>query len=501
MQNRGITRRHILKMSGVAGMGLAMVACQPKIVEVEKVVEKVITHEVEKEVVRRETVIVSERVVQEVTPTPQPRQAGQTVVIRYGTFWPMLRIEYMNQGLAVFHQENPDIKVTIEMGGGVYRDKLTTQMAAGTEPDTGITDTYAMRRFYDAGLILDMMPSFEKAGIDVLKEYTVLGHEMVGNKLFGVPWTTYSHGLFYNKQMFTEFGVPDPYDDLGGYWSFDQFTAALRKIKEASGGKVFPLSVDLMSLDYSAVDFIYGMCGQLYDFVEQQYTFSYPRTIAAIEYLVDLYHEGLIIDAESASATEMAGMLDPFSGGAVAIYKGSTGIVGQTTERVGDRFQWDIARCPTTTGAQDETVSYVSADSNYASSRTKYPEESAKLLMFLAGDVMQGILSKARVGMCALKRALRIEGGFLTPPPTNIGMMLEPWDTGRFVPRLVHYNALACTKIPTREMEYVLQGQKTVEEACNTMDQDMNPMVEFKEPFVPQSEWLLAFPGSVASCK
>ncbi len=60
------------------------------------------------------------------------------------------------------------------------------------------------------------------------------------------------------------------------------------------------------------------------------------------------------MDSESRSASSLAGMFDPFSGGAAAMFKDSTGRVRSTVTNVADSFDWDITRCPTMTGAENE---------------------------------------------------------------------------------------------------------------------------------------------------
>ena len=500
MLEKRFSRRQLLRLSSLAGAGALIAACQPKVVEVERIVEveKPVEVEVEREVER--IVEVEKEVERVVTPTLRPRAPDEVVHLRYGTFWPMWRIEFMNQGLSIFHAQNPNIRVSIEMGGGVYRDKLTTQFAAGTEAGTGMTDTYAMQRFYDERLILDMMPEFEKDGIDVREEYAILGHEIRGDQLFGVPWVTFSHAIFYNKTMFNEFGIDDPNDDLGGYWDFTQFEQTMRQLREAMDDGKFPLSLNPQSVDYALPEFIYGQCGRLYDFETQLYTMSEPNTVAALEKVMDWYWDELLIDAEGRDAASLAGMLDVFSGQVVAMLKDSTGWLGQTVERVGDSWEWDLTRCPTPTGSPEETMSYVSADSSYVSARSENRLEGVEFVKFLAGEEMQNILSRARFAMPARLASVDIEGGFFTAPPASPSIMVEPWQNRRFVPRLIHHNALEAIRIPTREMDYVLMGEKTVQEACDTMDADMNPLVEFVEPFVPGSQWLIDFPNSVAAC-
>jgi len=502
MSDQRISRRQLLRASCIAGAGLMAVACQPKVIEVTRVVEKEVEKVVTQEVVKKETVVVTQKEVQEkvVTPTRAPKQKGAVTTIRYGTFWPMWRIEILNQGISIFQKQFPEIAVAVEMGGGSFRDKLTTQFAAGTEPDTGITNVYDMQRFYDQNLCLDLLPACEAKQIDIRKDYRLQGVEFSGEHLYGMPWVTFAHGIFYNKTMFKEAGAPDPYDDLGGYWTWDQFLTACKALKEKTGK--FPIEMALNSLYYQAPEFVYGNCGRLYDFANSKYALNEPATVAAIQWIVDnIVKTGYAIDAESSKAATLAGMLDVFSGGAVAMTKQSTGYVKQTLDRVKDSFEWDIARCPTMNGGKDETMSFVSADPNFVSANTVNRDEAVQFILFLAGDDMQNILSKNKLGICSLNRAAQIEGGFLAPPPKNIAMMLEPWASKRILPAFFHYNCNAAQKVMTREMDYVVLEKKTVQEACDVMQKECNDLIEFKTKFVPESQWVIDFPASAGYCK
>ena len=255
------------------------------------------------------------------------------------------------------------------MGGSQYRDKLAVQMAAGTEPDCGISDVFSLGRYADAGLCLDLMPACEANGIDVRANYRLKGVEIWANKLVGMPWVTFGNALYYNKTMFQEVGAPDPYADLGGSWSCDQFVDVCRMLTEGTGKHA--LNVDVSVLHHDCAGFIYGRCARLYDFINYSYTLNEPATVKANEWLVhDLYEPGYIIDPETRDATALAGMMDPFSGGAVAMQRMSAGNVGTTALYVGDSFEWDIAPYPTASGSPDENSSYVSCDPNFVSANT-----------------------------------------------------------------------------------------------------------------------------------
>ncbi len=125
-----------------------------------------------------------------------------------------------------------------------------------------------------------MMPFVEVADIDVEAEYALQGVEFSGPHLYGMPWVTFAHAIYYNRTMFREYGVPDPNDDLGGYWDWGQFESAMRTIKEASEGKVFPLDVNISSVSYHLPEFIYGRCGWLYAFADMSYALNEPATVA-----------------------------------------------------------------------------------------------------------------------------------------------------------------------------------------------------------------------------
>lgn len=498
MLNSQLTRRQILKMSGMAGVGLAMAACQPKVVEVEKVVTQEVEKVVEKEV--KETVVVTEKEIQVVTPTPGPKRAGEVVTIRYGTFWNMDRINIMNKGIRVFQEQVEDVVIAVEMGGSQYRDKLAVQMAAGTEPDCGISDVFSLGRYADAGLCLDLMPACDARGMDIRNDYRLKGVEIWADKLVDMPWVTFGNAIYYNKTMFQEVGAPDPYDDLGGSWSCDQFVDICRMLTEATGKHA--LNVDVTQLHHACAGFIYGRCARLYDFREYSYTLNEPATVQAIEWLLhDLYEPGYIIDPETRDATALAGMMDPFSGGAVAMQHMSAGNVGTTTLYVGDAFEWDIAPYPTISGSPDENSSYVSCDPNFVSANTPKREEAVDFILFCAQEEMQNILSRDKLSLPALKSAPYVEGGFLTPPPNHTAVFDEPWQTGRLVTAFFHHNTLETHKIQAREIEYVMLGEKSVQEACDTMQKECQELISYETRFEPSSQWLLDFPASMGSCR
>src|SRR4030042_4689601 len=137
MQSRGFTRRGVLKSAAFAVVGVIAAACQPKIVEVTREVEKVVketvvvagTPEVVEKVVK-ETVVVKEEVTRAAAPPP-----GRKL-----TLWgPKHFIEAQNDYFtdsALLSAANTNFEVDVQLfPWGDYGTKQNVAIEAGTMPD------------------------------------------------------------------------------------------------------------------------------------------------------------------------------------------------------------------------------------------------------------------------------------------------------------------------------------------------------------------------------
>jgi len=127
MERRRLNRRDFLRLSAAAATGVVVAACAPatpQIVEVEKEVP------VEKEVVR--TVEVEKVVEKVVTPTPRP--APERVTVNYWGHAFMPRVKLDRVYIAEFMDRNPHITVVYENPGD-FSNKWLTAIAAGVGPD------------------------------------------------------------------------------------------------------------------------------------------------------------------------------------------------------------------------------------------------------------------------------------------------------------------------------------------------------------------------------
>jgi len=233
MERRKLNRRDFLRLSAAAATGVVVAACAPatpQIVEVEKEVP------VEKEVVR--TVEVEKVVEKVVTPTPRPAPERVTVNYWGHAFMPRVKLDrvYIEQ----FMEENPHITVVYENPGD-WSNKLLTSLAAGVGPDLFAEWNAYIGIYYYQGMIVPV--DFTSFGMDeaefmdlyIEPENTLQGATFEG-KLYGIPNELSIYAFHTNNKLWEEAGL-DPVADAPKTWE-DLAVIEEKLIKRDSSGKL-----------------------------------------------------------------------------------------------------------------------------------------------------------------------------------------------------------------------------------------------------------------------
>ncbi len=110
--------------------------------------------------------------------------------------------------LEKFEEENPDIKVTVEgVTQDVYDQTLKTKIASDDAPMIFDLNSYVYYKEYgDAGHLYDMSDLEGLSNIDP----SMLPAGQVDGKQWGVPLDVNGYGVFYNKDIFDEYGLEVP---------------------------------------------------------------------------------------------------------------------------------------------------------------------------------------------------------------------------------------------------------------------------------------------------
>jgi len=241
MSQKNVSRRAFLR-TGALGAGAAVLAaCQPKVVEV----EKVITREVEKVV--KETIIVEgtpqvvektvKEVVQEVvTATPGPKERVTIHATGYGEIdqWEFTR--------ALAAEKLPDIDFILDenpwgnSGWDSYADNVVTRIAGGEKLDVVGIAIEGMPLLAHKKVIRELDPFIAadaEARADIEDDFhpTVLKVLQWENKQMLMPQGWNNMMIWYNRALFEEKGVPFPSAD----WTWEDFVETSIALTDVQG--------------------------------------------------------------------------------------------------------------------------------------------------------------------------------------------------------------------------------------------------------------------------
>lgn len=131
--------------------------------------------------------------------------------------------------VAKFEEENPGIKIELNLPGGGYEDMLRVKMAANDMPDLFDTHGWSQLRYgeYVADQKdMDWVQYLDPALDQILKDES--------GKVYAFPLNQAKDGISYNVNVLEKYGVNPPK-------TIDEFMKALETIKDKSKGEVTPL--------------------------------------------------------------------------------------------------------------------------------------------------------------------------------------------------------------------------------------------------------------------
>lgn len=359
MSERQLTRRDFLRRAGIVGAGLtAMLAgCQPKIVEVtkivtekevvketvivEKEVEKEVTKLVEKEVEKEVTKIVEKEVEKEVTKivervvTAVPTPIGD---VNINLFARAGDIAVMKEQLTVdgFYERNPNIKIEY-MGVPSEQEYLTKllTMAAGGRMGSVFWSSIGLcnfQRFVIKDMMIDLTPLIDAEGFDIDDFYadSLVPLTFEGNKLYGLSWRVHPGvgGLIYNVELFEKEGVDPPEDG----WTLDDLVImASAMTKDTTGdGRTDQWGYVQARRDYLGyVLFIRAFDGWGISKDGKTCLFNTPEAMAGLKWFYDTFFTWKI-QPPAAAIEKTIG--DMFFNGKIALQQ--TGMWGQISAQM-----------------------------------------------------------------------------------------------------------------------------------------------------------------------
>jgi multiple sugar transport system substrate-binding protein len=229
--------------------------------------------------------------------------------------------------------EMPDIVENIDtLVNSMAENKVTEDLVPWFGKQDDFTEETFLKQFLDAYRPLDLP-----------------------EEIHGMPVSADAYVLYYNADLFEEYGVDLPTDD----WTWEEFLSASNQITTQGAGQDFGLVLpNLPQPLFNPVIQSFG--GYVYDNEAQTTGIGEPEAIEAWEFLLDPYMDGTYAPFEIASSPDAPGI----ASGRVAMAFSTKRL--STTLRDQLQAEWDVVPMPTlngehTTGGGSYGVSMTSA--------------------------------------------------------------------------------------------------------------------------------------------
>ena len=279
-ENRRLSRRALLKGMALGGTALLLGACQPQVVEVEKVV--------------KETVLVEAK-------APEPVGLKEVTIIYWFAGGQLWEDFYTQKVFPLFYERYPHIKIEHTLIGSwsdLY-NKLVTSTAGGAPPEVARQKDFMTPDFAVRGLQQELTDYVATVNHITDDKYEPLAWKNChwSGKLVALPLHIFIHHVHMSKELFAKAGLvddegmpipPDTWDDVREYGRkiTDPDNQVYGTILRDEGGKEDTVNFFQVWLAQAG--------GQLTDEEYTKFTFNSPEGLEALTFQVSLIKDGIM---------------------------------------------------------------------------------------------------------------------------------------------------------------------------------------------------------------
>ena len=302
-----------------------------------------------------------------------------------------------------FEKENPDIKVipaSITASEGDYFSKIALSMQSeSTAPDIVAEDSFMLNSDANAGY-LTPLDDYVKDWED-WSNYTEnlkVGSTAQDGKLYAIPGTSDSRGIWYNKNVFKKAGLPEDWQPNN--WT--EIIEAAEKVKKTQPD-VIPFGMGVAKANGESVSMqtfqmlLYGTQDQLFDSETRKWDVNSQGILDSLNFIDEIYNKkklgpslsiainsnyGSVMFQEKFPKDEVAMLLDGFWNQGNWTESGATPVENMT-ERFG------FAAMPTQNGEDPGSVTMSGGWTWALPAKAKNKEASWRVLQALGGKEEQ----------------------------------------------------------------------------------------------------------------
>ncbi len=258
--------------------------------------------------------------------------------------WRVDDVAPMEKILAAFTAEHPDITVKFDPTNPPdYNATLRAQLEGGTGPDLMYLRSYNNSRILFAEGFVEPLDSMKDDLVAAYGEANLVPWSTTEGQPYGVPIIAVSHGVYYNKQIFSDLGLEVP-------TTWQELIAAAQTIKDAgfipfanaSGDPWTIAEIVFMNL---APNFIGGVDGRM-AYLNGERCFNDANAVAAFQAVADM--APFLPDGQEALVYYDSQAL--FETGQAAMFFGGSWDIPTFEKDIAD-FEWGVFATPPLEGA------------------------------------------------------------------------------------------------------------------------------------------------------
>lgn len=358
MTDRAPSRRELMKMTGLTGLGLALAACGRGF------------------------------------GGGGGEPSGGGIELNMAWWGDADRAAKTQAALDLFMKQNPGIKIKTEyQDSGPYKDKLATRFAANNPPDLMMMRMDSLREYADRKALLnlnDHAGAVEQANLSqAAKDLT-----KVADATYGIPSGLNTIGFVINKTITDQYGVAVP---DGNTWTWEDLAAFAKEISDKSGKKVHGTLVDTATM--ANVIVYVAQHGEEFFTADGKFGAGQATLTKWFQLFEDMRKEGGFPPAGFVETTGSSPEQSYIAKGTVASQIIPTNNFLRYNQVSGGNLQ--LLRIPGETSAKRRGMNIGTPALWSIAAASKHPQEALKLLNFLVNDVEAGKALKTTRGVPA----------------------------------------------------------------------------------------------------
>jgi fructooligosaccharide transport system substrate-binding protein len=384
-----------------------------------------------------------------------------------------------------------NVKIEVDKTGDFAQQKLTTMFASDTGPDMFDSEFQSLPKMYDSNFVLQLDKYLSRDRINLDREWGVLGIERWRQKTYGVPYWVEPFGMYYNKSLFRQKGVTDPWDRAQnkGDWTLEEMVDAARRINDPAN--------DVWGLDwgpantYNIGPLIWTVGASHFQVDPKiEWTLQTPEVTQAFNWSIDwLMRQKIDVSSPAPEAVASrdriqggrpgigAGGINRFSQGKIGIHYRSVNDWRRMWPVIGTSFEWDMLPVPSIKGKPGSA--WAAGHPVCAYSKTKNPDECWEFMRWLMQDDFQGILAENQFLVPAKKKH---QERFYRPPEQYKYQHPQVFAQAFRRPygiQLAHYNAQRNQTTFNTEAGKLVRGEIPLQGGLTELQRVLNQDVEY----------------------